>query len=54
MSNSVIYIGNDPNIKGMKCEVLNKKGDILTLATGDEILGRVVFNTHKSKVIKRG
>lgn len=45
----VVYKGQDPNIRGKKCDVLHEDGDYLTLGTGDLILGRVEFKVHKDK-----
>lgn len=50
LKGKVVYCGADPNLKGMKCEVIRRKGDNYILATGDEILGRVEFEVHKSQV----
>lgn len=49
----VVYNGTDPNLKGMKCEVLKRKGNKYILVTGDEILGRVEFEVHKTQVKQR-
>lgn len=46
----VVYNGTDPNLKGMKCEVIRKRGDRYTLVASDEILGKVVFEVHKTQV----
>lgn len=46
----VTYNGTDPNLKGMRCEVVGKKGDKYILVTGDEVLGRVEFEVHKSQI----
>ncbi|MGL5649835.1 MAG: hypothetical protein ACRDDY_18550 [Clostridium sp.] len=45
-----IYIGNDPTIRGMKCRILSKKGNMYTVSTGDDILGAVRFEVHKDKL----
>lgn len=46
----VVYKGQDPNVGGMKCEVINVNGDELTLVTGDSIIGRVEFKANINKV----
>lgn len=45
------YIGNDPNYKGMKCQVVSKQSSNVEVIFSNEILGKVVAKVKESELI---
>lgn len=53
MKKRVIYMGSDPNLRGLSCEVIKKEEDMYTLSANEPILGKIKFKAHATQ-IKRG